>query len=116
MSGHFDLRLKGDDIGEVAMSAFGAVSQIVDRLCRASRHAKVQALRSQEVKGGQVEEQRYDFRNDIIKVLEAEQLIDVVKASSDGVGCDVCVIRCRDLLEKMAELRSYIETYSAAAE
>lgn len=59
------------------------------------------------------EEGQYDFRDDVIKVLQAEQLIDLVKASSDGVGCDACTILCKEVLEKMAEVREHIEEYNA---
>jgi len=61
-------------------------------------------------------EEQYDFRDDIIKVLQAEQLIDLVEASSDGVGCDACTVICKEVLERMAELRARIEAYNAPDE
>lgn len=118
MSGHFDLRLTGEDLVEDAAKAFARISEALARLNRAStQQAKEQALESQEeARGNLMEEQRYDFREDIIKVLQAEQLIDLVRAASDKVGCDACTIRCRELLEQMEGLREHIQKYNFNSE
>ena len=115
MGGRFVFTLEGDNLGEVITSGFRAFAEIFATI----RRGTVKQKKSPKIGGSQMErneEEQYDFRDDVIKVLQAEQLIDLVKASSDGVGCDACTILCKEVMEKMAEVRARIEVYNAPNE